>query len=171
MNARTLMEVLLKFWGVVTLVSVTGPLPTFFALLLPSSKGYNHVELWSFAIGIVVTIAAGICLLRFAKPLSQVLIPGSEASSRELSGHIILEVALVALGVFLMISGFKFVAAVGVELVLSQRWVQVGETASTWARERGTFVSGATELVAGFLVIWFRRRVSEWLPSGAGGAA
>ena len=171
MNARTLMEVLLKFWGVVTLVSVAGSLPSFFALLLPSSQGYAPAQLWSFAVGIVATIVAAICLLRFAGPFSQHLIANSEVAASDTAALSLLEVALVALGVFLVIEGFKSVAAVGVELALSQRWVQVGDTASTWAHERSTFVSGLTELVAGVLVIRFRKRIPDWLPSGAGGAA
>ncbi len=171
MTARTLLEVLLKFWGVVMLASTAGSLPAFFMVVPSSAPEFNRSQTFGFAVGMLIHALAAICLLFFARPLSRLLMPGGEAERLNFPADGLLEAGLITLGVFFLVSGFQLVAVVGLELLRAQTWVKAGAQESAWANQRVNFFSGAAELLAGYLVLRFRQRLPGWFPGSSERAA
>lgn len=171
MSAQTLLEVLLKFWGVVILASTLTPIPSLFYVLPGSTPEFTRAQVLVIAAGVATNATVGACLLLLARTLSQFIMPGADSTRIEWPAGGLLEVALVALGIFLMVGGLKLAVIVGVELLRAQTWVKAGLQESAWEHQRSNFASGATELLAGYLVLRFRRRISQWLPGGSEGAA
>jgi hypothetical protein len=165
-SARQLVEALLKAWAVVTLVGAVSQLPTFLVFLSPSPM---RGQTWGFALGIIFTVVAAVLLIRFAEPLSHVLIRASELEPIPASS--LLLPFIVTLGVYLLVSGLRGVAVVGLELLLAQSWANVGAAESVWARERTVAFSGAAEAIGGLLVLRFRNRIPVWLSASADNAA
>ena len=167
MSARALLEVLLKFWGVVMLASTLTSLPSLFYFTPQSTPDLVRTQAFALAVGAVVAV----CLLFFAPRLSRLLMPSGQAAAPDWAASNLLEVALVALGVFFIVSGLKLVVFSALELLRAQTWVKAGLQDSIWARERFNFVSGVTELIAGGLLLRFRLRLVQWLPGRSEEAA
>lgn len=159
MSARTLLEVLLKFWAVVTLASAASSVTGLISVFASPVQGLSRGQVYAYGSGFVFPVLAALALLRFARPLAGALTEHTAQDPLEAPGRSLLEASLITLGVFFVITGLRFIVPVAVELFLSQSWGNVGANESVWARNRSTFVSGITELVGGLLILRFRHRL------------
>ena len=154
MSARVLLEVLLKFWGVVLLASALGSIPAFLYNLPESEPQLTHGIVARIAINAIV----GVCLLLFARSCSRLLMPSADASRPEWPAGDLLEVALVVLGISLIVGGLKVTATAFLRSETRANWLVI-------------VVSGFTDLLAGYLVLRFRHRAAQWLPGNSKDAA
>jgi len=121
-SPRTLLEVLLKFWAVVTLVSATSLVPGLMSVFASPAQAYGRAQVYAYGSGFVIPVLVALALLRFARPLAGALTEHTAQDPLEAPGRSLLDASLVTLGVFFVVTGLRFVVPVAVELLLSQSW-------------------------------------------------
>jgi hypothetical protein len=167
MNARTLTALLLKVWGITTIVNALISLGSYAVTLsFPSSgpqEGMYHTVLVSNAVGIILSAFAGVMLLRFASAISSRLFEPSTDAPLVLAPDALLRVFLVALGLYLVVEGLRSSAVIGFELATKPSWDQASAIDTVWNRQREALISAIVALLSGLALLGFRAQLSSAL--------
>jgi hypothetical protein len=168
MNARTLAALLLKVWGITAIVSALISLGSY-AAALPFSSSEARAVLLSNTAGFILSVVAGVVVLKFATAIATRLFEPSVDAPLVIPAEALLRVFLVTLGLYLCVEGLRNSAVIGFELALKPSWDRAGALETIWDRQREALVSAAVELVSGVAFLRFRRQLSDALATSISG--
>lgn len=169
MTPRTLAILLLKLWGVISLVSgLTASLNStlLFTVMLGDEEWSGRFLAMTHALRAVTQVALGAALLIAAPRLASWIDPGSEEGSGEAEPFTLEQLQMVAfgaLGVFFLVGAVRDIAELVYAIIRHPVWDERGSLVAVFDARQADLAGAVVQLVASVVLLFDRAALaSTW---------
>ncbi|HYK03119.1 MAG TPA: hypothetical protein VE974_15270 [Thermoanaerobaculia bacterium] len=171
MTVRTLGILLLKLWGLISLLGGLISLASFALLLAVApdtgDPGMNRYMHMTTALGAVVVVAFGTILLLGARRIVSIIYPGTDADAAAVPERYtpaeLQSVAFGAVGAYLAISALRDIAELVYTIARQPDWDTTGQLTYMMERRQEDLAGAAVQLVLAVVLLFSRSALaSAW---------
>ena len=166
MTNRSVTRIILKVWGLIWIVTAVGSVGTLITLALSSSGGGDPFQQRylsaSFFANVGGAFIFGLALVLGAGKIATWLFRREESLSVVYSTEALQAAAFAVLGIYFVVQALPGMVAVLRTVTTKPRWDQQSSAEYLWEHQRDTFISSATQAVAGFLLFFGSATLSRF---------